>query len=184
MIHNPGFGEGKGLDLHVRTEHMLEKKYAFMSNAALRIGDDILEITADGNDFVNGNAAAHFPLWFAGHAVNKTVEEKCWGGGEHQPTIQCAPYILYDVILGGPGNDHLVVKVTKDMVHVDIKGSQGNFVGSTGLMGTLSATPGDVEILSRDGHTIMHDFEAYARHWQVLDTEPKLFQGARPPPVP
>jgi hypothetical protein len=91
---------------------------------------------------------------------------------------------LYDVILGDSVNVHIYVRVKKKMVHVDVKGSQDNFEGGAGLIGTLSATHVDVEILSRDGKTIVRDYEAYARHWRVLDTKPTLFQGARFPQYP
>ena len=54
LVHNPAFALGKGLDLHVRTAHMLNGAYSFVSNAALRIGDDVLEVASDGSYFING----------------------------------------------------------------------------------------------------------------------------------
>jgi hypothetical protein len=38
--------------------------------------------------------------------------------------------------------------------------------------------------LSRDGKTVMSDANAFGQEWQVLDTDPTLFQTARLPQHP
>jgi hypothetical protein len=39
-------------------------------------------------------------------------------------------------------------------------------------------------MVARDGKTIMNDANAFGQEWQVLDSEPKLFQLARFPQHP
>jgi hypothetical protein len=83
LVHNSKFAEGQGLDVHVRTEHMLDGRYYFVSHAAkTRIGEDVLESTADGSHFVNGHANATLPLvQSGGFPVVKTEDELCGVGG-------------------------------------------------------------------------------------------------------
>ena len=44
LVQNPTFSAGKGLDIHVRTSHMMNGAFSFISNAALRIGKDVFEV--------------------------------------------------------------------------------------------------------------------------------------------
>ena len=54
LVSNPSFAFGKGLDIHVRTKHMVNQQFSYVSNAAIRIGDDVLEVVDDGSHFING----------------------------------------------------------------------------------------------------------------------------------
>jgi len=125
FLHNPVFREGIGLDLHIRTELMMETAYSFVSNAALKIGDDVLEVMASGQHFLNGVHDAELPAHLGGYEATKTVDEKCVGSGERK---RCWYSMLFDVFLGQA--DHILIKVSSRMVHVNVQGSPKNFEGS------------------------------------------------------
>lgn len=168
FLHNPVFREGIGLDLHIRTELMMETAYSFVSNAALKIGDDVLEVMASGQHFLNGVHDAELPAHLGGYEATKTVDEKCVGSGERK---RCWYSMLFDVFLGQA--DHILIKVSSGMVHVNVQGSPKNFEGSVGVMGTYPALHHGK--IARDGVTFVHDSDSFAQEWQVLDSEPKLF---------
>lgn len=178
FIHNRNFDQGRGLDLHVRTEHMMNKAYSFISNAALRIGDDTLEVVADGRHFINGHLNAPIPTLIGGYPVINYVKEVCRRVDEHKG---CYYYKQYNITLGP--EDQIAIRVASDMVHVDVYGSHDKVTGSVGIMGTYPSENFHGK-MARDRVTEILDENRFAEHWQVLDTEPKLFQGPRYPQHP
>jgi hypothetical protein len=60
------------------------------------------------------------------------------------------------------------------------KGQSKHFGDSVGLMGDF----GEGRMLARDGKTVLDDANAFGQEWQVLDTEPTLFQNLRLPQHP
>lgn len=177
LVHNPFFGNGKGLDLHVRTQHMLDGAYSFVSNASVRIGNDVLEVVSTGQHLFNGIEGAQLPLKLSGNPVTKNVEEIC---RDSNRKTNCSYMMTFDVTLGI--NDQILIKVASNMVHVDVKGTHENFSGSTGLMGTYPAKHHGK--ISRDGVNYIQDSDRFAEEWQVLETEAKLFQESRFPQHP
>jgi len=75
LASNPEFASGKGLDIHVRTSHMLSGQYPFVSEAAIKIGSDVLEVSANGSHLVNGVANSEIPTRLGGFAVNKELNK-------------------------------------------------------------------------------------------------------------
>ena len=72
------------------------------------------------------------------------------------------------------GSWHLLVRVSfKNM-------RNGDFKDSTGLMGSF---PGGIK-LARDNSTIIEDHNMFGQEWQVLDSEPKLFNNIEGPQHP
>ena len=177
FIHNPNFGMGRGLDLHIRTTHMMEKSFSFVSNAALRIGNDVLEVVASGKHLINGVLDAQLPATIGGYPVSKRVEENCRGSDDRQ---RCWYNMLFDINLGN--QDHVLIKVASGMVHVNVKGTAKSFEGSVGVMGTYPALHHGK--IGRDGTTYIPDVVVYATEWQVRDVEPKLFNESRFPQHP
>jgi hypothetical protein len=176
LVHNPAFALGKGLDLHVRTAHMLNGAYSFVSNAALRIGDDVLEVASDGSYFINGMNNFDLPKMVGGFAVSKSSEQFCKG----KEGDKCSQVITFSVSL--VDNDSIRIRVASNMIHVDVKGSDKSFNGSSGLMGTYpSEHHGKI---ARDGQTYLSDPNIFAQEWQVLSHEPKLFHESRYPQHP
>jgi hypothetical protein len=86
---------------------------------------------------------------------------------------------VFEVHLGG--RERIKVKTYKDFVSVLFEQGKGEHFGeSVGLMGAF----GTGHMIARDGKTVMTDANAFGQEWQVLDTEPKLFQSARFPQHP
>ena len=175
LVHNPSLAMGAGLDLQVRTAHMMNGAYSFVSNAALRIGKDVLEVISDGSHYVNG-VHVDLPATVGGFLVTRTVEQVCKG----KELKRCSDVITFNIPL--LENDALRIKVASSMIHVDVKGSDKGFYGSSGLMGTYpSEHHGKI---ARDGETYLQDPNIFAQEWQVLESEPKLFRESRYPQHP
>jgi hypothetical protein len=163
LLHSAEFQAGLGLDVHIRTKFRRDMSY--ISSAVLRIGSDVLEVESQGIYYLNGVAGAALPAEFSGFAFSHT-----------QPTDT---QHVFEVHLGG--SEKIYVKTYKDFVSVLIEEGQSKHFGdSIGLMG-------DFEYgvkLSRDGKTVIDDANAFGQEWQVLDTEPSLFQRDRLPQYP
>ena len=175
-MNNRDFASGKGLDVHVRTAHMLDNKFSYVSNAAVKIGNDIFEVVENGSHYLNGILNSPLPSRVGGFVVTKIVEPVCKG----RDGSNCIDIVDFNLAL--TGNDAIRIKVASGMVHVDVKGSGKNFVGSSGLMGTYpSMHHGKI---ARDGFTFIREADTFAEEWQVLASEPKLFNEARFPQHP
>lgn len=59
LTRSKSFGFGSGLDVHIRTTRVdnnsKDLDYSYISAAAVKIGDDILEVNEDGDLIINGN---------------------------------------------------------------------------------------------------------------------------------
>ena len=62
---------GLGLDLHIRTK--MVAGWSLISNAALKIGVDVVEIVNDGSFYLNGKTISNFPHVIASNALVKKV---------------------------------------------------------------------------------------------------------------
>lgn len=173
LAKNPAFDNGKGLHVHIRTTRV--GYYSYISEIAVKIGEDVLVFENDVNTYtINGKV------------VEKPVEgkdEAMFGGyvvRRHKRAISIrlddankARIDLYNRKTGFPA------------VHVD-GGSTDIFQGFTGLLGEW----GTGSKLARDGETVMGLDEdgltatEYALEWQVRDDEPMLFPEARYPQYP
>jgi hypothetical protein len=60
------------------------------------------------------------------------------------------------------------------------QGKSEHFLHSVGLMGDFRMG----RLVARDGKAIMDDANAFGQEWQVLDSEPSLFQTVRLPQHP
>jgi hypothetical protein len=163
LLHNSAFESGLGLDVHIRTK--IRRDMSFISSAALRIGSDILEVESQGVYYLNGVLSAALPAKFSGFVFSHT-----------QPTDK---QHAFEVYLGG--RERIKLKTYKDFVSVLIEQGQNKHLGgSVGLMGDFRTG----NMIARDGKTDMSDANAFGQEWQVLDTEPSLFQNVRFPQHP
>jgi hypothetical protein len=152
-----------GLDVHIRTK--LRRDMAYISSAVLRIGTDILEVESKGVYYLNGELGAALPGDF--------------GGFEFSHTQATDKQHAFEVNVGG--RERIKVKTYKDFVSVLVEqGQQKNFGDSVGLMGDF----GKGSMIARDGTTVVDDANAFGQEWQVLNSEPKMFQSARFPQHP
>ena len=76
---------------------------------------------------------------------------------------------------------HIEIKAFKDWVSIKVDGAtKRNFGSSKGLMGEFSTGC----MFARDNSTILQDPIQFGNEWQVLESEPKLFQAYRDPQHP
>ena len=154
MLHSEQFANGLGLDIHVRTKH--RRSFSFIQSAAIRIGDEVLEIQGH-QYYLNGIANGDLSSKLHGFEVtHKAINDK-------QQT--------YMIHLGG--HEVIVVRTWKDFVTIKIEhATPQNFMDSVGLLGSFV---GGIK-LGRNGAK-MADDNAFGMDWQVLTSEPKLFQS-------
>jgi von Willebrand factor type D domain/Repulsive guidance molecule (RGM) C-terminus len=169
LLSNPEFRNGLGLNVHVRTE--IETWYSFISNVAVQIGNDILEVTAD-KFYVNGVENPKLPLQLATDFKLSTRISTTNQG-----------MIFYNIHLGD--GDYITIKVYKKFLYVYVEGSDEDFLGSVGLMGDFATG----QAMARDGvslfNTKLHkEANKMGAEWQVKATEPQLFHEYRAPQLP
>lgn len=169
LIDNPGFGDGLGLRLHVRTTRV--GYFSYIEQVALKIGEEVLEFNNDVEKFlINGKQVEEQRKWvetkLSGYVVRRDKK---------------AISVRLDTHKKGAKIDFIARRNGFPAVVVD--GSNTDlFKGSLGLLGEWSTG----KRIARDGVTEMndHDATAFALEWQVRDTEPLLFSEARYPQFP
>jgi hypothetical protein len=163
LLQSKEFESGLGLDVHIRTK--MRRDMSYISSAVLRIRTDVLEVESQGIYYINGVAGAVLPSEFGGFEFLHT-----------QPTDK---QHVFEVHLGG--KERIKVKTYKDFVSVLFEQAELKHFGkSVGLMGAF----GTGHMIGRDGKTVIDDANAFGQEWQVLDTEPSLFQTVRFPQHP
>ena len=166
LVTAPGFGGGEGLTVHIRTKTQYD--YSYIEAAAIQIGDDILEVGSYGEIFFNGVDSAE-ELLASGQA---NMAEKY--PIDYQPKNKKERIVT--VHLGDAST--LILKSWKQLVSVRFAGAETlDFQDSLGLMGDFY----EGTRLARDGQTTIEDENDFGQEWQVLPTEPILFDS---PPAP
>jgi len=178
LLRNPKFDFGKGMEIQIRTEHMLNNAFSFISNAAVKIGHDVLEVVNDGSHLFNGVRDAPMPTSLGGFDVLKSHEAYC---KEEDVEKKCTHVTHIKILLAEKGE--IDVKVASRMLHVNFKGSTDHFIGSVGLLGTYPDVHKNGKI-ARDGQTFIRDSDTFGQEWQVRDDEPMLFHARRFPQFP
>ena len=170
LTHVPNFdGNGRDLDIHIRTT--IRHDYSFIESAAVKVGQDILEVTGFGAYVVNGVAGAL--------GVNHSGVPDLGGYPIFHTPVNKKKH-TFDIVLGPQEN--ITISTFKDIVAVSIdagKESQHYFQDTVGLMGTYNGS-----LLARDGVAVMEDMNALGQEWQVTDKDPKLFVVDRAPQYP
>ena len=169
MIHAPLFGLGLGLDVHVRTK--IRYNYSYIKSAAVKMADDVLEVSSYGDYHLNGVDTAKidkssmvgpFPLSY------EAVSSK-----EHVFKIHISD------------EEMIQVRTFKDFVNVKfINASPDNFMDSVGLLGAYSKSKTIGASIARDGETVLEDPVAFGMEWQVRPEEPQLFEAPGLPTYP
>lgn len=167
FLDAPNFDNGNGLTIHLRTT--LRYAYSFIESLALKIGPDVLQVSSYGDYMLNGISQASLPNNLSGFTVNHTQVSDI----KHR----------YVVDLGNSGNsdEMILIETFKDWVSVKVQHLDGpHFKDSTGMMGKFHTGTK----LARDGVTVLADSNAFGQEWQVLNSEPTLFQTVREPQYP
>jgi hypothetical protein len=158
LLHSDTFGNGLGMDIHIRTKH--RRNFSYISHLALRMGDEVLEVAGKGQYYLNGIENAPLPNEIAGYKITHSMSHKKNG------------YPWYTIHLDD--NERIVIKTWKDIVSILFEGqSESNYGDAVGLMGSYHTG----EKLGRDGVTVFgNGYNAFGQEWQVLANEPRLFQ--------
>jgi von Willebrand factor type D domain len=167
MARSKEFGDNLGLDLHIRTE--VVTGWSRISDSAIRIGEDIFEISNDGSHYFNGVQGIELPIHMAGHYQVVKSEINVQGTDSEQTMIR------YEVQLGN--NESITFTVFKNMISVKV---DALLSGTEGLLGIH----GKAGMVGRDRMTVFMDANQMGQEWQVTDTEPMLFHTVRAPQFP
>jgi hypothetical protein len=177
LLTNPGFNDGLGMDIHIRTTRV-EEVYSYISGAVINIGEDTLEVQGDKENvqyFING------VLGTSSLSHDTTLDQTLSGFPikYRQVDDENRDFIVY---LQDANGYYGTVAITtwNGYVGVDIyDANERSFETSVGLLGSF--THG--ERVGRDGKLIS-DVNEFGLEWQVRDTEDKLFHNAVGPQYP
>jgi len=175
LIDAPKFDGELDLEIHARTTMRYE--YTYIESAAVRIGDDTLEVSSWGDYALNGVGG---DLLGGKPNLRKGIDDvPTVGGYPIYHTKLSKKMNVFQIVLGG--SENITISNMKDIVSLKFShGIHKHFVGVEGLMGTYNG-----KLLARDGATDLHDdINAFGQEWQVRDSEPMLFQTARAPQYP
>ena len=166
MARSPLFGDGLGLDLHVRTELAVQGAWSFISNTALRIGEDVFELASkDASCTMNGVLVDTFPTTLAGrYAVNEKKE-----------LLNGVQRSIFVVNL--EDGEKIVFSTFKQMISVRV---EARLESSEGMLG-VHGKPG---MVGRDHDIALSDPNEMGAQWQVTDVESMLFHEVRSPQYP
>jgi len=114
----------------MRTNHMLNQQFSYVSNAAVSFGDDAIGVVDDGSYFIYGILKSQLPAQLGKFYITKSEEEVCKGKNEDRSD----KVINFEVSL--LGKDENQIKVDSNMLLVNVLGSHENFQSSVGLMVT------------------------------------------------
>ncbi|CAB9507376.1 expressed unknown protein [Seminavis robusta] len=179
LIAAPGFQDGLGLHLHVRTKIQFNT-YSYIEAAALQIGQDVLEVGSYGDYYLNGVESAEVNKPFASRLNGRKEEPASLSGFPIHFDVPEEKKKLFSVKLSA--NEVIHITVWKQIVSVKLDHSKDSqFAGATGLMGDYDA---DGLMLARDGGAVMENPNEFGQEWQVRDSDPQLFLTAREPQYP
>lgn len=157
LVDAPEFDNGSGLSVHLRTKERYS--YSYIESAAVKIGDDILEVSSWGEYSLNGVSRCDLPQTMGNNQLPLTYKKKSDKSHSYHIAVS--------------DEEEIVVTSFKDMVAVSVQNaSRANFGTSVGMMGSFE----DGSFIGRDGTTVVGDHDAFGQEWQVLASEPQLFQ--------
>lgn len=155
---------GLGLEIHVRTTRIDNAKsgYSFISGAALRVGQDVLEVKDDGSVLVNGDVFDiddNLGGEFAGHSITKHFK-----GSKKN-------IVVYDLTFGAGATVQVRTNMRTGMIFLDV--SKHISDDAVGLLGS----PAHDYIFFRDGAVDMTgQWNSFGESFQINADDPKLFE--------
>jgi von Willebrand factor type D domain len=160
-------GTGLTLDVHARTT--IKADWSYVSNAAVKIGNDVLEITTDTNatHYFNGEANVDFPIAMADKYVVRKQRVEAFPG-EYRTDYMID---LKDRDDGArERGDFIHIRYFKEMLTIDVEAQLHDSMGMLGVSGEEGLIQRDLVTPIVNGNTAQMGLE-----WQVRDTEAKLF---------
>jgi len=172
LAKDPKFANGVGLDVQIRTK--MVRFWSYIHTAAIRIGDDILEIQGLIGD---EDRDTHYWLNFQYQADATTV-----GGFPLTITSSGNHKRFFEIDLSSkfPGQK-ILLSAFKEFVAVDFKDSTAeSFGNAVGMLGDYKSG----KTFARDGVTEIHDFNELGNEWQLLPSDDMLFHDKAEPQYP
>ena len=162
MAHSR-LNDNNEFDLHARTK--IIDDWSLISNAALRIGDDIFEVDNDNSHYFNGVKNVEFPIMLAGKYQVTSVEQNIVTKHEEGVDITMKQ-IVYTIDLVNQGSISITNFNTMLSIKVD------SYLHDTyGMLGHRTKDG----LIGRDGETNVINENEMGAQWQVRDDEPMLF---------
>lgn len=182
LLRVPNFNNDADMTVHVRTT--IRYDYSFISQAAIRIGSDTLEVSAFGSYAFNSvEGAVMNPLFSkkTNFRSARKVNAVSYIGG--YPIVHTQDdskkQHSFDIVLADHQN--ITISVLKDIVSVRVHNANPDSFSN--VEGFLGNSKGDM--LARDGVTDLGgDMNEMADEWQVRDTDSILFETNRAPQYP
>eukprot|EP00980_Cylindrotheca_fusiformis_P004986 scaffold1060_cov109-Cylindrotheca_fusiformis.AAC.2 len=190
LVKDEQFAAGIGLEVHIRTK--LVRFWSYIQNAAIRIGEDVLEMQGSPDLFVNKDnnhywinsvyqgqvtTLGGFPVKakYAGkHKGRRWFYSKYGGGNKISRSFEI------DLSSKYPGQK-IVIGSFKEFVRVDFHNADSDAFGnSVGMLGDFATGV----TLARDGATEVKDYRKLGHEWQVLPQDGMLFHNVSNPQFP
>ncbi|CAB9505714.1 unknown protein [Seminavis robusta] len=167
LLDAPKFEDGFPLLVVIRTTTRCD--YSYVESAAIKIGNDILEVASFGEHFLNGVDGAdlaHEDIFLGPFPV-------------HYKQVDIRTH-TFDISVGG--GETITLKSYKELASVKLdKADAQRFLGSQGMLGDYATG----ETMSRDGTMVVTDPDLLAAEWQVHPEDDGLvFQTAQAPQYP
>jgi hypothetical protein len=170
MARSRSFSTDLGIDIHVRTK--IVDNWSLISNVAIRIGSDTIEITNDNTHYFNGVKDTSLPLMLAEKFEVTRNEEKFLASLD--PEAPTDTMMVYTIQLE---KGRVKVSNYRSMLTVDVN---SYLPGTEGMLGIQTAGG----MIGRDRETVLTDPNHMGAHWQVRDDEPMLFHDVEGPQYP
>jgi len=183
-VQTDDFSNGLGLRIHIRTK--IEQSWSYVKFAAIKIGNDVLEVQGQGEvwdksaaavHYINGELNAELPFELSGkYPVTQLQEKHC-----NKDESNCVEAIIYKIDLFEGGSIRVTQKWGVLRVGITV-GGRNDLDGSVGLMGHLSK-PG---FWARDSISKFTDvnINQFGQEWQVQESEPMIFNERLAPQHP
>ena len=172
LTRDRNFANGIGLEVQIRTK--MVRFWSYIRTAAIRIGDDILEI--EGSPDLE-DREIHYWFNFQYQAETTSI-----GGFPLKSTTNGVQKRFYEIDLSSkyPGQK-ILLKSFREWVAIEFQGSSEEAYGNTvGMLGDYKTG----KTLARDGVTAMDDFIDFGNEWQVLPSDDMLFHDIAMPQFP
>jgi len=170
LAKDENFADGLGLDVQIRTK--LVRFWSYIMRAAIRIGDDIIEVEGSHDEP---------EYWFN---FRHNVEVETVGG--FPLTIIKIKLKNYkhrfeiDLSSKYPGQK-IVIGLFNEFVKVEfVNASEEAFGNVVGLLGDFKTG----QTFGRDGVTELHDFIELGNEWQVMPVDHMMFHDVSDPQFP
>lgn len=174
MAHSDNIQDsGLPLDIHARTKIITD--WSYISNVAIRVGTDIVEITSEGELYWNDISIkdnTEYPLRIADR-FNLTRTEKQVFTNQYR-----IDYVInLEHHSEENGNDNIRVSSFKNMLSINVDTILSDTYGMLGITNKDG-------LYGRDLVTTIEDVNVMGDEWQVHDNEPMLFQNVTAPQFP